>query len=225
MNIAEKLVALRTSRGLSQEALAEALGVSRQAIGKWENGHALPELPGLIALSRYYAVAIDSLINDHPCDICSFEMSPHAPLAEFLLRAKRATYAGHADESPAERSGAHEFFYSEDDLTYRDSYFGGRCFHGQEVVCQDVRVIWCMNYSGRTLSDVFSGDFLKLALRHGTPEMPWRGPRLFRNGDYTYVCTAEGELDWFCGSEAIYYLDELIYECRFHGGSVFTLTG
>ena len=66
MNLAEKLVALRTSRGLSQEALADALGVSRQAIGKWENGQAMPELPGLIALSRFYTVAIDSLVNDHP---------------------------------------------------------------------------------------------------------------------------------------------------------------
>ena len=38
MEFAEKLVSLRNVRGLSQEALAEALGVSRQAIGKWENG-------------------------------------------------------------------------------------------------------------------------------------------------------------------------------------------
>lgn len=220
MNLAEKLVALRTSRGMSQEALAEALGVSRQAIGKWESGQALPELPGLITLSRYYAVAIDSLVNDHPCDIVAPAPTPHTSLADFLLRAKRATYAGHAPEVPAERPGAHEFAYTENALTYRDSYFGGRCFHGQEVVCQDAHSIWCMNYSGRTLSDVFSGDFLKLALRHGTPDMPYRGPVLFRNEEYTYVCAAEGNLDWFSGTEAIYHRDTLIYECRFHGGCV-----
>lgn len=220
MNLAEKLVALRTSRGLSQEALAEALGVSRQAIGKWEAGQALPELPGLIALSRYYAVAIDSLVNDHACDIVAPKLTSHISLADFLLHAKRATYAGHAAESPAERPGAHEFFYTEANLTYRDSYFGGHQFHGQEVVCHDHQQIWCMNYSGRTLSDTFSGDFLKLALRHGTADMPYRGPRLFRNGEYTYVCEANGDLDWFCGSEAIYHQDALAYECRFHGGNV-----
>lgn len=220
MNIAEKLVALRTSRGLSQEALAESLGVSRQAIGKWETGQALPELPGLIALSRYYTIAIDSLVNEHPCDIVTPELTPQTSLTDFLLRAKRATYAGHAAEVSAERPGAHELFYAEDNLTYRDSYFGGRSFHGQEVVRQDQQPLWCMNYSGRTLSDVFSGDFPKLALRQGTADMPYRGPRLFRNGDYTYICEVDGNLDWFCGNEAIYHQDTLVYECRFFGGFV-----
>ena len=77
-----------------------------------------------------------------------------------------------------------------------------------------------MNYSGRTLADTFSGDFLKLALRHGTPDMPYRGPSLLRNGDYTYICDVDGDLDWFIGTEAIYYKDATVYECRFHGGSV-----
>ncbi len=220
MNFAEKLVALRTARGLSQEALTEALGLSRQAIGKWESSQALPELSGLISLSRYYAVAIDSLVNDHACDIAVQSNQPQVPLTDFLLRAKQATYAGHAAEVPAERPGAHEFVYAEDALSYRDSYFGGHQFHGQEVVCQDQHPLWCMNYSGRTLSDVFSGDFLKLALRHGTADMPYRGPRLFRNGDYTYICDTDGTLDWFFGTEAIYHQDVLVYECRFHGGYV-----
>lgn len=220
MNLSEKLVALRTSHGLSQEALAEALGVSRQAIGKWENGQASPELSGLIALSRYYAVAIDSLVNDHACDVAVLSNHPHDSLADFLLRAKRATYAGHAAEASAERPEAHEFSYEEGNLTYRDSYFGGHQFHGQEVVRQDHQPIWCMNYSGRTLSDLFSGDFLKFALRHGMVDMPYRGPRLFRNGDYTYVCETEGTLDWFYGTEAIYQQDTLVYECRFHGGYI-----
>nr|MBR4280449.1 helix-turn-helix transcriptional regulator [Clostridia bacterium] len=220
MNLAEKLVTLRKSRGLSQEALSEALGVSRQAIGKWETGQALPELPGLIALSRFYSVAIDSLVNDHPCDIISPAITATSLLATFLLRAKRATYAGHAPEIHAERRSAHEFAYTEDSWQYRDSYYGGHRFHGQEVVCLDGRAIWCMNYSGQTLADTFSGDFLKLALRHGTADMPYRGPQLFRSGDYTYVCDADGSLDWFCGTEAIYCQDTLVYECRFHGGYV-----
>lgn len=220
MDFAEKLVSLRNARGLSQEALAEALGVSRQTIGKWENGQALPELPGLIALSRFYAIAIDSLINDYACDVTVQSNPAQASLESFLLRAKRATYAGHAAEVSSERPGAHEFVYAEDALNYRDSYFGGYQFHGQEVVCQDTQPLWCMNYSGHTLSDAFSGDFLKLALRHGTADMPYRGPRLFRNGDYTYTCDVEGSLAWFFGTEVIYYLDKLVYECRFHGGFV-----
>lgn len=220
MTLADKLIQLRANRGLSQEELAAALNVSRQTIGKWETSQALPELPGLIALSRFYAVAIDSLVNDHPCDI----VPPNSPapdtLSSFLLRAKRATYAGHADESPAQRPGAHEFFYTEEPLAYRDSYYGGRTFHGEEVVYRDGTAVWCMNYSGRTLSDTFSGDFLKQALRHCTPEMPYRGPRLYQSSEYTYVCDVNGCLDWFIGTEIIYDKEQLIYECRFHGGSV-----
>lgn len=220
MTLADKLIQMRTNRGLSQEELAAALGVSRQTIGKWETSQALPELPGLIALSRFYAVAIDSLVNDHPCDVIPPDSPAPDALCSFLLRAKRATYAGHAAESPAQRPGAHEFFYAEGTLSYRDSYYGGRTFHGEEVVYRDGAAVWCMNYSGRTLSATFSGDFLKQALRHGTPEMPYRGPRLYRSSEYTYVCDVEGNLDWFTGTEAIYDQEQLIYECRFHGGCV-----
>lgn len=220
MTLADKLIQLRANRGLSQEELAAALNVSRQTIGKWETSQALPELPGLIALSRFYAVAIDSLVNDHACDITPSESLPDSPLADFLLCSKRATYAGHAAEVPAERYAAHEFTYAADGLSYRDSYFGGRSFHGQEVVSQNKRPIWCMNYSGRTLSYFFSGDFLKLALRHGTVDMPYRGPRLFRCGEYTYICDVNGGLDWFSGTESIYHQETLVYECRFHGGHV-----
>jgi hypothetical protein len=177
-------------------------------------------LPGLIALSRFYAVAIDSLINDHACDLTSPEIPPPGAFIAFLLRAKHATYAGHAAETAAQRPKAHEFTHQEDDLTYRDSYFGGSCFHGQEVVSQSDEPVWCMNYSGRTLSANFSGDFLKLALRHGTADMPYRGPQLFRNSEYTYICDTTGTPDWFSGTEAIYHQDELVYECCFHGGFI-----
>ena len=220
MNLASKLVSLRTARSISQEELAAELGVSRQTIGKWEAGTALPELPGLIALSRFYSVAIDALVHEHPCDLQAVTSVEPDELCSFLLRAKRSTYAGYAPESLAQRPHAHEFYYAEKPFTYRDSYFGGRIFHGEEIVCRDGQPLWCMNYSGRVLSDTFSGDFLKLALQHGTPDMPWRGPKLFHSSEYTYVCTCPDDLYWFSGTETIYYGEALIYECRFHGGII-----
>ncbi|MBQ8859549.1 MAG: helix-turn-helix transcriptional regulator [Clostridia bacterium] len=66
MTLSEKLYTLRKSKGLSQEALAEAIGVSRQAISKWENGSAVPESDKLIALARYFAVSLDELIGAQP---------------------------------------------------------------------------------------------------------------------------------------------------------------
>ncbi len=64
MAFSEELYALRKKKGLSQEQLAEALDVSRQAISKWENGTAMPEAETLIALSRYFAVSLDVLVGN-----------------------------------------------------------------------------------------------------------------------------------------------------------------
>lgn len=219
MSFADRLTALRTQRSLSQEDLAAELGVSRQTIGKWENGQASPEMSGLITLSNYFCISIDALVKDGVCQSATSSAVANSDLSAFLLRAKRATYAGHAAESAPTRPAAHEFVYAEADLTYRDRYFGGTVFHGEETVWAGDRAIWCMNYSGRTLSDVFSGDFLKLALQNGTLENPYRGPAHFACNGYAYTCRAQGNLDWFDGDEAIFFGDQLIYECRFHGGT------
>ncbi len=58
----ERLYTLRKSHHLSQEQLAEALGVSRQAISKWESGTSTPEPDKLIAISRYFGVTLDALM-------------------------------------------------------------------------------------------------------------------------------------------------------------------
>ena len=64
MALPEKLYALRKKSGLSQEQLAEALNVSRQAISKWEGGSTTPESDKLLALSNYFGVSLDYLLKD-----------------------------------------------------------------------------------------------------------------------------------------------------------------
>ncbi|MCO7125238.1 helix-turn-helix domain-containing protein [Sporolactobacillus shoreicorticis] len=64
MNFQDKLLNLRKQKGWSQEKLAENLGVSRQAVSKWESGQSLPDLDKLIALSDLFDVSIDSLVKD-----------------------------------------------------------------------------------------------------------------------------------------------------------------
>ena len=59
--LSENIYALRRKSGLSQEQLAEKIGVSRQAISKWEGGLSVPELDKLRALSEYFHVTIDEL--------------------------------------------------------------------------------------------------------------------------------------------------------------------
>lgn len=64
MKFEEKLIQLRKARGLSQEALAEQLGVSRQAVSRWELGETTPDLANLKQLSELYGVSADYLIHD-----------------------------------------------------------------------------------------------------------------------------------------------------------------
>jgi transcriptional regulator with XRE-family HTH domain len=65
MNFAEKLSNLRIQKGYSQEALAEKLHVSRQAVSKWEVGTTLPETDKLIVISEFFQVSLDYLLKDN----------------------------------------------------------------------------------------------------------------------------------------------------------------
>lgn len=60
--IADRLYTFRKNSGLSQEELAEKIGVSRQAVSKWERGEASPDTENLILLAKTYGVSLDELI-------------------------------------------------------------------------------------------------------------------------------------------------------------------
>lgn len=64
MHLAEKILQCRKKAGLSQEALAERIGVSRQAVSKWETGEAMPELSTVVALANEFGVTTDWLLSD-----------------------------------------------------------------------------------------------------------------------------------------------------------------
>lgn len=73
IEIANRLVNLRKSNNLSQEALAEKLGISRQAVSKWERAEASPDTDNLILLARLYGISLDELLKTEdeiprPCD-------------------------------------------------------------------------------------------------------------------------------------------------------------
>lgn len=61
--IGEKLKKLRRNRDLTQEEVATHLGISYQAISKWERGDGYPDITMLPALANYFAVSVDELIG------------------------------------------------------------------------------------------------------------------------------------------------------------------
>lgn len=64
MKLNEKIFYCRRKAGLSQEALAEVLGVSRQAVSKWETGDAVPEISKLLSLAKTFEVTTDWLLSE-----------------------------------------------------------------------------------------------------------------------------------------------------------------
>lgn len=64
LQLGTKLADLRKRNGLSQEALAEKMGVSRQAVSKWERGESTPDTDTLIELSNLYNVSLDVLVGN-----------------------------------------------------------------------------------------------------------------------------------------------------------------
>ena len=61
--LADNLVILRNIKGLTQEAVAEAIGISRQSYSKWEQGETIPDVDKCDKLAKFYGVTIDSLVN------------------------------------------------------------------------------------------------------------------------------------------------------------------
>ena len=63
MDISERLQELRKKEGYSQEQVAEMLGLSRQAISKWESGQGKPEIDNIIKLTEIYHVSADYILT------------------------------------------------------------------------------------------------------------------------------------------------------------------
>ena len=88
--LARRIYDLRTQKGLKQDELAEALGVSRQAISKWEMGTGTPTLENLVAISNYFGVSLDSLVKD-PAPAEAETETPPPPVYRPELGRKKET--------------------------------------------------------------------------------------------------------------------------------------
>lgn len=91
MTFNEKLVKLRKLKGITQDELASAVGVSRQAVYKWESGQSYPEVPKLIEIKLLFGISIDDLLDE------SYEVM----LPEKKVRKKRAPKNASAEENAA----------------------------------------------------------------------------------------------------------------------------
>jgi hypothetical protein len=146
-------------------------------------------------------------------------------LHRFAITAKRACYIGGGDPTEASRTGSHDLAYAESDWLYRDSYFGGTDFVGQEVIWYCHVPVWAMNYYGYILrpdliTSMQAGETLKAALSH-----PDSQARLLDNfeveGLHGHFCiTSQGAVDHFSGRESISVSGITAYALDYHGGLI-----
>ncbi len=111
VKIAQRLAELRRARGYSQESLARELGLSRQAVSKWERAESSPDTENLIALARLYGVSLDELlrVDEEIEDDVAFERAERSSevrveeeLGAHRARAEQATQAATAAAEAAQ---------------------------------------------------------------------------------------------------------------------------
>ncbi|MCM1438081.1 MAG: helix-turn-helix domain-containing protein [Roseburia sp.] len=95
----ERIYNLRKKRGLSQEEFADGLGVSRQAVSKWETGQSVPDSEKAAAIGAFFGVSLDWLINGE-------EVKPPEVAAEFIAdSAPQTEPQPQAEPAPKKRAG------------------------------------------------------------------------------------------------------------------------
>ncbi len=102
IEIANRLYTLRKKYGFSQEELAEKIGVSRQAVSKWERSESSPDTENLLALSKIYGVTIDEMLNKDIEESHVFEeTSDDTGKASFTIDAEFSNDDSHTENNDA----------------------------------------------------------------------------------------------------------------------------
>jgi len=146
-------------------------------------------------------------------------------LSKFLVKAKINSYAssGEGGEKVLP-DGSKELEFEEKEFKYRDRYFGFNPFIGEEIVWQNEKIVWGMNYYGKIISEIVPAkqiyQFLQEALKKITENKPFRGLDNFKQGDFEYFNKTEGNVENFNGEEKIFHKKQLVYQLNYNGGLI-----
>jgi len=146
-------------------------------------------------------------------------------LHDFIVAAKAATYVGDGTQAEPCRPKSHDLVFTQGDFSYRDSYFGGSDFIGEEVVYHKGVPVWGMNYYGVILKPdkidaAEAGEMIKASLSCLYAEGRFLGGWQHQQADLTYYDTPTGDLTHFTGREWIEKSGEKVYELVYHGGLI-----
>ena len=94
---------LRMKKGLSQEKLAEQLGVSRQSVSKWEQGYAVPSSDNVLELSKLYGISADDILNCEVPQAAEDEKISKAALGEEISKSQKSQQTDVLNDAVAEK--------------------------------------------------------------------------------------------------------------------------
>ena len=152
-------------------------------------------------------------------------MPQTAALNRFVVVAKRTTYVGDGERAAPSRPGSHDLGFAEGAWSYRDSYFGGTDFIGQETVWLNGEPVWAMNYYGFiTRPDLIdasrAGATIKAALSAMYAEDRFLGGFDFSGPHGAYRDASVGDVTHFSGRETISVGGVEAYALDYHGGLI-----
>lgn len=153
---------------------------------------------------------------------------PEDKFTRFLCDAKRATYASQDSSTRVKPllKGSHQLEFLQGPLFYRDVYYGGDFFIGQETVFFQDTPLWGMCYAGGLNAGIQAAgtpgiyDFLGVALRAVPQNAPFRGPEALEQSAFNYTNRILGTFERFSGVETIAYQDALVYQLHYSGGLI-----
>lgn len=152
-------------------------------------------------------------------------MIDKSELCKFLVKAKKSTYAaGDTAKKIVENDKSTTLIFEEGDWKYHDNYFGGEPFGGREVVFLQNKPVYIMVYYGQVNKSISDFEkiykFLQKALLLIPEDRPFRGPKKYSEGNFSYINTFIGEIDNFSGEEIISQAGKEIYKAKYIGGFV-----
>lgn len=143
IEIANRLVNLRKNNGLSQEALAEKIGISRQAVSKWERAEASPDTDNLILLAKIYKISLDELLSSEEDPIVTNESVATEPPDE---KEDPHKFSGiHLKDKDGEVYIGPNGIYATDFTKQEEVHIGDTShitINGQDYTFQEVRKKW-----------------------------------------------------------------------------------
>jgi hypothetical protein len=181
--------------------------------GRLENRQ-IAQAATLCSVSRPVALAEEEVV-----------MIDVGELEWFVVRAKRASYVGDGERALPSREGAHDLTFAQGEWSYRDSYFGGTDFIGQEVVWHMGEPVWAMNYYGYILRPelidaVRAGETIKGALSALYAEGRFLGGFEWSGSHGIYRDGSAGDVAHFHGRETISVGELEAYVLDYAGGLV-----